>query len=195
MSRATYHHGDLPQALIAATARLIEADGPSGFGLRKVAREAGVSPAAPSHHFGDSRGLLTAVAVEGFTRLVASFEAIDPAASPEERLREHGRRYVGVAIESPGHMAVMFRGDLIDKTNPEYLAVAPKSYESIRSAVADAMGETADSRRVEHATKTHWAVVHGIVNLYPLTGPTLTDDPDVAQLVDAAVDIIAKGIT
>ena len=52
----------------------------AGFSLRKVATEAGVSPAAPSHHFGDTCGLLTAVAIEGFTGLTESFDAIDPDA-------------------------------------------------------------------------------------------------------------------
>lgn len=195
MPRATYHHGDLKRALIDATAQLIATDGPSGFSLRKVARVAGVSPAAPSHHFGDSRGLLTAVAIEGFGRLVASFEAIDSSASPIERLREHGRRYVELGISAPGHMAVMFRRDLIDDTDPEYLAIAPKSYELIRGCVADVMGKRPNSAAVEHATKTHWAVVHGICSLYPATGTTLEENRDIARLVDEATGIISKGIT
>ncbi|WP_397419673.1 TetR family transcriptional regulator, partial [Phenylobacterium sp.] len=48
-----YHHGDLRRALVEAARRLLEAEGPSALSLRAVAREAGVSPAAPYHHFKD----------------------------------------------------------------------------------------------------------------------------------------------
>ena len=54
-----YHHGDLPAALRAAAVDLIQERGPAKFSLREVARRAGVSYAAPSHHFGDARGLLS----------------------------------------------------------------------------------------------------------------------------------------
>ena len=57
-----YHHGDLRRALIDAAQRLLESEGPTALSLRAVAREAGVSPAAPYHHFKDKSDLLEAVA-------------------------------------------------------------------------------------------------------------------------------------
>ena len=54
-----YHHGDLRRALVDAARRLLEAEGPSALSLRAVAREAGVSPAAPYHHFKDKAELLS----------------------------------------------------------------------------------------------------------------------------------------
>jgi AcrR family transcriptional regulator len=48
-----YHHGDLRRALLDAAEKVLERDGPGGLSLRAVAREAGVSPAAPYHHFKD----------------------------------------------------------------------------------------------------------------------------------------------
>lgn len=193
VARQTYHHGDLRRALIDATVHLIETEGMAGFSLRKVATNAGVSPAAPSHHFGDTCGLLTAVAVEGFSQLAESFAAIDPDASPAARLREHGRRYVDFAVNSPGHMAVMFRDDLITKTDPEYLAIAPQSYTSLEAATAEAIGGRPGSKRVEQASKTLWAAVHGIAQLYVLDGTTLAEDPSIGGLVDAAVDLVMQG--
>ena len=64
-----YHHGDLRRALVDAARRLLEAEGPSALSLRAVAREAGVSPAAPYHHFKDKAELLDAVAHEGWDLL------------------------------------------------------------------------------------------------------------------------------
>ena len=46
--------------------------GPGAIRLRDLARRVGVSHAAPAHHFGDKRGLLTAVAAEGYRLFAAS---------------------------------------------------------------------------------------------------------------------------
>src|SRR5258707_3669661 len=67
-----YHHGDLPNALRRAAVEVIEERGLAAFSLREVARRAGVSHNAPAHHFGDVRGLLTSLAVEGFDLLSAT---------------------------------------------------------------------------------------------------------------------------
>src|SRR5882757_7569710 len=65
---APYHHGDLHEALLKAAERVLERDGLPGLTLRAVAREAGVSHAAPTHHFGDLSGLLSELAAIGFRR-------------------------------------------------------------------------------------------------------------------------------
>ena len=196
MTRSTYHHGDLRRALIDATADLIDEQGPGGFSLREVARRAEVSPAAPSHHFGDARGLLTAVAVEGFERMLEAMERID-ADDPYDRLVEHARSYVDLAFRAPGHMAVMFRHDLIDTSDPTYRTIAPRTFDLVSQAVADAVGTTSDVD-VEAATKTVWATCHGIAHLY--SGPhsrssrSLEANPDVDHLVRHAASIVYRGM-
>src|SRR5215510_9357488 len=69
-----YHHGDLSRALVEAAEALITERGVEGFTLRECARRAGVSHAAPAHHFGDAGGLLTEVAMDGFARLAANMQ-------------------------------------------------------------------------------------------------------------------------
>ena len=114
-----YHHGDLPNALKQAAVELIGERGPAGFSLREVARRAGVSHAAPAHHFGDSHGLLTAVAADGFQVLYDAMAAASAgAATTEERVVAVSRAYVEVACSHPAHFEVMFRRDLIDADNP-----------------------------------------------------------------------------
>src|SRR5262252_8981675 len=61
-----YHHGALRDALLQAAERVLERDGLAGLTLRAVAREAGVSHAAPTHHFGDLTGLVSELAAIGF---------------------------------------------------------------------------------------------------------------------------------
>jgi hypothetical protein len=63
---APYHHGALRDALLLAAERVLERDGLAGLTLRAVAREAGVSHAAPTHHFGDLTGLVSELAAIGF---------------------------------------------------------------------------------------------------------------------------------
>ena len=69
---APYHHGDLRHALIQAAQEILETEGLAALSLRGVARRAGVSPAAPYHHFPDKRALLDAVAERGFDALTAA---------------------------------------------------------------------------------------------------------------------------
>ena len=84
-----YHHGALRAALIEAAEAVIAERGVDGFSLRETARRAGVSPAAPAHHFGDARGLLTALAAEAFRRfgdaLAAHLELADALNLAEQR--------------------------------------------------------------------------------------------------------------
>src|ERR1700729_4167601 len=83
---APYHHGALRDALLEAAERVLEREGLSGLTLRAVAREAGVSHAAPTHHFGDLTGLVSELAAIGFRQFnTAMASACDAATSPEEQ--------------------------------------------------------------------------------------------------------------
>src|SRR5215469_7176026 len=105
-----YHLGDLKEKLIVATEALILERGVDGFSLREVARRAGVSPAAPSHHFGDARGLLAEVAYLGFRDFADALQAADAKGKdPQARLYQQGLAYVGFALRHPARFTLMFR--------------------------------------------------------------------------------------
>src|SRR6201987_5022966 len=85
-SETRYHHGALRDALLQAAERVLKRDGLAGLTLRAAAREAGVSPAAPTHHFGDLTGLVSELAAMGFRRFnVAMANACSSTASPMQR--------------------------------------------------------------------------------------------------------------
>jgi AcrR family transcriptional regulator len=103
-----YHHGDLTRALVDAARRLLEAEGPSALSLRAVAREAGVSPAAPYHHFKDKAELLDAVASVGWDLLGAQMSAAKAATTGMQQLTALGIAYVCFARDNPALYHVMY---------------------------------------------------------------------------------------
>lgn len=167
MSEHRYHHGDLNHALRRAAAELMAEKGASGFSLREVARRAGVSHAAPAHHFGDATGLRTAVAIDAFEHLtLATQAAFDAHDDPAERLAAVGRAYVEVAVSHPGHCAVAFRTDLVDTDNDEWIAAGERAFgvlEASLSALAAALNPELD---IALAAVTCWSAMQGLIELH-----------------------------
>lgn len=125
----TYHHGDLRRAVLAAAEEVIRAEGPQALSLRDLARRAGVSHAAPAHHFKDRTGLLTAFAAEGWALFAAALQA-----APD--LRERGVAYVRFAREHPAHFQVMFQPALLRTEDPALRAATATAGEALRAGVA-----------------------------------------------------------
>jgi AcrR family transcriptional regulator len=170
-SRPRYHHGDLPNALRAAAVDLIAERGPAGFSLREVARRAGVSHAAPTHHFGDRAGLLTSVAVDGFSHLGAEMDAaLMGEEDPARQLVGLGRAYVRVALARPAHFAVMFRTDLVRADDANYAEVGGAVFDRLLATVARLRDRYDGGFDVEQAALLCWSMAHGLSEL-SATGP------------------------
>lgn len=163
-----YHHGDLPNTLRASAVDVISANGLHGFSLREVARRAGVSHAAPGYHFGDARGLLTAVAIEGFTtlhdELVRSSAGIE---DPIERLTAIGRGYVRVATEHPAHCEVMFCEEVIDADDERLAAAGLAAYGVLLDTLASIAERYHPTLPVDVAARLCWSTMQGLVGLAP----------------------------
>jgi AcrR family transcriptional regulator len=128
--RGHYHHGALRQAMIAAAEEVLAERGLGGFTLRECARRAGVSPAAPAHHFGNLTGLLTAIATLGFDDLSQAMEAAVAAAPAEgrNRLAAIARAYVETALANPGRFRVVFGQRGMDRQDPAFRAAATRAF-------------------------------------------------------------------
>lgn len=104
-----YHHGDLRAVLLANAERALGERGPASLSLRELAREAGVSHAAPSRHFKDKQALLDALALTGFERLTAHLEESAKAAGDvRENLLGLARVYVAFATEHAALLDLMY---------------------------------------------------------------------------------------
>jgi AcrR family transcriptional regulator len=163
-----YHHGDLPNALRRAAAEVIAEDGLGRFSLREVARRAGVSHTAPAHHFGDVRGLLTSLAIEGFDRLYEqTTAAVDPSAEPAERLAAIGEAYVALASDHPAHCQVMFRTDVVDSDDAALGEAGMRAYGVLHDTVRDLIEAERLDADVDGVVELCWSTMQGLVVLEP----------------------------
>lgn len=195
----TYHHGDLPTALRAATAELITEKGPTGFSLREVARRAGVSHSAPAHHFGDSKGLLTSVAAEGYRTLVEAFEESQAIPDVVDRLNTMGKQYVHTALAKPGHFGCMCSAELVNEDDPEFSTLSMRAFELLVEAVSAVAEEHNPKLNVDAASLWVWSSVHGLATLQMGLDDEKFDERagtnNVDVLIDQFTDLMVHGLS
>jgi AcrR family transcriptional regulator len=160
-STGSYHHGDLPAALVRAATELLEERGATELSLRAAARRAGVSTAAPYRHFADRSALLSAVAARGYRELAVQLAAAHPAPTTAEDLAAIAVAYVRFALQRPGLFRVMFV-ESCDPSSPERVAASEAIGEYVKGIVRHAF-PGADPEAMATAV---WALVHGLAFLY-----------------------------
>lgn len=159
MTRGSYHHGDLKAVILAQAATLVAERGADGVSLRELARAAGVSHAAPAHHFTDRRGVFTALAAQGWRMLAAALGESRP------EFLDAALAYVRFAVDHPGHYEVMFDRSLVDPDNPELVAAQTEAGAELAAGV----GTLDDARAREDpqaAGLAAWSLVHGFAMLW-----------------------------
>ena len=165
-----YHHGDLHDALLAAAERVLERDGLPGLTLRAVAREAGVSHAAPTHHFRDLTGLVSELAAIGFRQFNEAMAAACSAETPyPARGMARAKAYVAYAQAHPGMYGLMFRTERLDYSRASLDEAAEAAFAGLATAVAASRHEPIEQ---EHLTLEQaaaiaraWSLVHGFTML------------------------------
>ncbi|MFF3026410.1 TetR/AcrR family transcriptional regulator [Microbacterium sp. NPDC057944] len=192
-----YHHGDLRRTLLEAARSSIESDGVEALSLRQLAREAGVSHAAPSRHFRDKQALLDALAEDGFTRLVA---VLDEAAGMEATTGESVRgrfdaltaAYVDFALEQPILLGLMFGMKHAPDARAELIAAGQASMEvTVRVVIAAQESGVIRAGDPHRIALTAFATFHGIATL---ASGGLLDGVQAAELVADARDLLWTGI-
>ncbi|WP_280236133.1 TetR/AcrR family transcriptional regulator [Nocardia cyriacigeorgica] len=160
-SNTSYHHGDLPAALVRAAVELLEENGTAELSLRAAARRAGVSTAAPYRHFADRDALVSAVAAVGYRELAADLVAASAAPKTAEDFTDIAVAYVRFALARPGLFRAMF-AEPCDPTSPERLAATTAIHEYVRTIVRQAFPD-ADEEGMSTAL---WSMVHGLAFLF-----------------------------
>ena len=163
---ASYHHGNLREAILTAAAAVIARDGVGALSFRAIAQDLGVSHTAFRRHFGSREGVLNALAVQGNHLLAETLRE----AQRDGSFADVGLAYVHFALAQPGHFTVMFRSDLLDNDDPELVSARAAAFAPLTEGVARLGLDDPEAGEV-----TGWAVVHGIATL-ALTG-NLRGDP------------------
>jgi AcrR family transcriptional regulator len=168
--KAPYHHGALRDALLAAAERVLEREGLAGLTLRAVAREAGVSHAAPTHHFGDLTGLVSELAAIGFGQFNAAMATAGADAHTlAERAMARAKAYVAYAQARPGMYGLMFRNERLDMSRPSLREAARASFAGLAGAIGAQRQEpiSADQLSLDQgaAIARAWSLVHGFTML------------------------------
>ena len=108
-----YHHGNLRSELLACAERALREGGLAQLSLRELARQAGVSHAAPRRHFADKQALLDALAQDGFERLGRELRDGDrtpPAPTSTPAWPPWPASYVRFATRHAALLELMFAG-------------------------------------------------------------------------------------
>jgi len=138
--------------------------GPSAVSLRAIARRAGLSHNAATHHFGDRSGLLTAVAVLGFSRLENRLREAGAAgrAAGQDPLRGLGEAYLAFGLAEPNLLELMFRADLLRRDDPELQVAQQRAFGALEEVMG---GGERPAGASEDLAMVAWAFVHGLVGL------------------------------
>jgi AcrR family transcriptional regulator len=173
-----YHHGALNEALLKAAEKVLERDGLQGLTLRAVAREAGVSHAAPTHHFDDLTGLVSELAAIGFRQFNAAMaQARAVPGSTLEKAMAAAKAYVAYARAHPGMYGLMFRTERLDMMRPSLHEAAHASFAGLAGSIGASRHEqiAAEALSLDQAAAIAraWSLVHGFTML--LLDGRLTD--------------------
>ena len=157
-----YHHGDLRESLLEVAARWLDERGAATLTLRELAKAAGVSHAAPYHHFAGLEALLAGVSERAFARLADAMDAA-AAAAPDGggAMVAIAEAYVRTALAHPAQFRLMFGPTLAAKdAHPGLKAQAERAFGVLaRAAEAYAPGEGLE------LALSGWSLVHGLSHL------------------------------
>lgn len=185
MAKKPHHHGNLRAALIQAGLEILDDSGLAGLTLRGVAARAGVSHAAPAHHFEGLPGLTAALAARGwaiFTETMLQERATAPD-QPRARLLAIADGYLRFAFTHPGLFALIFNTDTSGHRTAEVLEQSGRAYAVLEEACAPFVGPSDTGQSTEIMI---WSLVHGLAVLQK-TGHVGPPDLAVAQAVFAAI--------
>ncbi len=134
MCALAYHHGNLRNALLERAAEVVAERGVEGLSLRALARDLGVSHAAPRAHFADRAALIAELAKEGFRRGLRAMEEGAEAAGPDPvaRYRALGRSYARFASEQPAFFRALNHPEVRRAMDDELRAAQKDWFETVR---------------------------------------------------------------
>lgn len=198
-TKPNYHHGDLKNTLLESAASLLQSAGIQQLSLRDVAKHAGVSYAAPYHHFAGKEELISQLAIKFLWELDAfSQKKLKPKMPPEKQLEVLGTSYISFCIQNPAKFQLMFRPEFGDTLEQLELRQAPVLRLLLATIQQSLAGKKISAKQLPNLvfekTITAWSLVHGFCSLIidgPL-GKTAGDAKAIAKLQNNLVKNTVK---
>jgi AcrR family transcriptional regulator len=172
MTEKNYHHGDLKNALIQAGIEILAEEGVGGLSLRKAARRAGVSHAAPYAHFADKQTLIAAIASDGHKKINARLEEVlvHHADDPLRQFLGAVWAYMQFGLDAPAHYKITFSGAIQDEhIHPEFMDYSTRNTQVLKAIVERCRAAgilDANGMDAELQAYSIWGVIHGLVSLW-----------------------------
>jgi AcrR family transcriptional regulator len=162
--KSTHHHGNLRPALISAGIDILETDGVGALSLRKIAAAAGVSHAAPAHHFKGKTALLVAIAAYGF-RIFTDFMQKgreDAGPGPHDQLLGLCQGYLDFAAKHGALFELIFSTEIKSHADEDLQNASLRAFQLLEETCA--LFEP--SRYAEKGNEIMvWSLVHGYATL------------------------------
>lgn len=188
----SYHHGDLREALVRASVDIIETQGLDGFSLREAARRAGVSPGAPAHHFGDVRGLLSAVATVGFRDFADELESIQ-GVDREATIRALAHAYLRFAQRRPGMFRLMWKTSAFYLSDENLYRAGLRAFRVLDQAVRGTATPELVGDVSLASTIACWSLMHGFSAL-AIDKAFFADDPEESANLGVMFDAVLSSL-
>ncbi|WP_084352611.1 TetR/AcrR family transcriptional regulator [Millisia brevis] len=170
-STSRYHRGNVRQDTLAGARRMLDRMPADKISLREVAREIGISHAAPYRHFPDREEFIRALAAYCLTEWTnEQREGLAKAQTSDARLLSLGETYVGWAARNPYAFRLVFDPAIAATTEPGELRAAMDAHGDLLTSV---VGELGAQGRLPRSGSAHiglalWSTVHGLAQLVTL---------------------------
>ena len=189
-----YHHGNLRSELLSCAERALSEGGLAQLSLRDLARQAGVSHAAPRRHFADKQALLDALAQDGFERLGRNLRDALAQAGPgfDARLRAFAHAYVAFATERAALLELMFAGKHRPDAADSLRAAGEAAFAAPLALITEGQASGAVVPGDPEAVATvAWATVQGLASI---ANAGMVDDAALDGLIAGAVERLVLGL-
>lgn len=196
MSKSSYHHGNLREALVRQGLLMLTEQGQDKLSLRELAKRCGVSPAAPYAHFENKDDLLGALRDAVMAELADELRLAAKVHAHEKTvLTDVGMSYVLFFLNNANYFSLLFsEGQHVEavlwneepERNPAFTALC-EAAEPILSEFG-IPGEGSHNILV-----AMWALAHGLAAIVCTRGVAerLLSEPDPAGRLRAVMSAFA----
>jgi AcrR family transcriptional regulator len=193
--KKSYHHGDLKQALLDETARILREEGEGALSLRRLAANLDVSRTAPYNHFKNKESLLCAIAEDGFGRFNKAMK------QARDKHRKRGgeamtkalvKAYVDFARQNREYYDLMYGKKAWHSSNADS-TLAAVARGTLRSDIerlkrGQDRGQISPDVDVVQYARMYWGTLHGISRL--LLDGVYADSASIDKLCESTATML-----